>query len=355
MSEDDDSDKTEEPSSKKLEEARQKGQVPQSKEIAHWFMILAAGIIVYTLSPAIGAELYADLIGFIATPHQFILSDTNLGDMLTVLLLKVIMVLMLPFVLLMVAAFLAHVLQFGILFAPDSLEFKLERISIIKGFGRMFSMRSVMELVKGLIKIAVVGAVIYGVINPVFHQASDYIHYEVSELAKLIYNLTGKILMVVVAVLTAIAMIDWLYQRFTFMKEMRMSKQELKDEYRQSEGDPVIKQRQRQIRADKARKRMMAAVPKSTVVVTNPTHYAVALLYEDGKMEAPKLVAKGVDAVALRIRQVARENNVPIMENPPLARTLFANVEIDQEIPADYYKAVAEVISFVLRLRRNKR
>ena len=355
MSEDDDSDKTEEPSSKKLEEARQKGQVPQSKEIAHWFMILAAGIIVYTLSPAIGAELYADLIGFIATPHQFILSDTNLGDMLTVLLLKVIMVLMLPFVLLMVAAFLAHVLQFGILFAPDSLEFKLERISIIKGFGRLFSMRSVMELVKGLIKIAVVGAVIYGVINPVFYQASDYIHYEVSELAKLIYKLTGKILMVVVAVLTSIAMIDWLYQRFTFMKEMRMSKQELKDEYRQSEGDPVIKQRQRQIRADKARKRMMAAVPKSTVVVTNPTHYAVALLYEDGKMEAPKLVAKGVDAVALRIRQVARENNVPIMENPPLARTLFAHVEIDQEIPADYYKAVAEVISFVLRLRRNKR
>lgn len=355
MSENDDSEKTEEPSARKLEEARQKGQVPQSKEVTHWFMILTAGIIVYTISPVMGNHLYGDMIGFIANPHAFNFEENSVGNLLTALMFKTLLVLLLPFIMLMIAGVLAHILQFGVLFAPDSLEFKLERISLLKGFERLFSMRSVVELIKGIIKITIIGVIIYFVISPVFYQATDFIRLDSSELLGLIYKLTGQVLMVVVSVLTVIAIMDWLYQRFTFTKQMRMSMQELKDEYRQSEGDPIIKQRQRQIRADKARQRMMAAVPKSTVVVTNPTHYAVALLYEDGKMEAPKLVAKGVDTVALRIRQVAKENNVPIMENPPLARALHAQVEIDQEIPADYYKAVAEVISFVLRLRKPKR
>jgi flagellar biosynthesis protein FlhB len=356
MSDDnDDSDKTEDPSAKKLEEARQKGQIPQSKEIVHWFMILAAGIIVYLLSPAVSHQLYTDLISFWAKPHDFSMESTQLGDVLLHTMMQALLAMLLPFLLLMAAGILAHVLQFGLLFAPDSLQPKLERISLIKGFERMFSMRSVVELIKGIIKIAVVGTVIYVVIKPVFDESPNYVNYDSPGLLHLIYALTGKILMVVVVVLSVIAIIDWLYQRYTFMQQMRMSKQELKDEYRQSEGDPIIKQRLRQMRADKARKRMMAAVPKATAIVTNPTHYAIALLYEDGKMEAPKLVAKGVDTVALKIREIAKEHNVPIMENPPLARALFANVEIDEEIPADYYKAVAEIISFVFRLRKNKR
>ncbi len=352
--ESDDSDKTEDPSQRKLDEARQKGQVPQSREITHWFMILAAGIVVLMFGPMFAKNMYSDLVGLWEHPQDLMFTDNNIGDLLTDLVLKVIVTMLLPFLLLMAAAFLGHALQNGILFAPDHIEPKLERISLMKGFGRIFSMRSVVELVKGIIKICIVGGVIYLIVRPMFDQAPDFIHYDMPDLLKALYNLTGKVLMVVVAVLTAIAVVDWLYQRLTFMQKMRMSRQELKDEYKQSEGDPMIKQRVRQIRADRARKRMMAAVPKSTVVVTNPTHYAVALLYEGEKMGAPRVVAKGVDAVALRIRAVAEEHKVPIMENPPLARSLYATVEIDEDIPVEHYKAVAEVISFVMKFKKRK-
>jgi len=354
MSEEDDSDKTEDPSQKKLDEARQRGQVPQSKEISHWFMILAAGIVVLMLSPAMGHQAYVDLIGYWEKPDQLSLDVNNIGPVLTHALYSGLFILMIPFALLVIAAFLSSILQNGLLFAPDNIQPKLERISIFSGFGRIFSMRSVVELIKGIIKIAIVGSVIFSVLWPIFDKSPEFIQYDMGGLLELLRTLTGKVLMVAVAIITAIAAVDWLYQRLSFMNKMRMSKQELKDEYRQSEGDPLVKQHQRQIRADKARKRMMAAVPKSTVVVTNPTHYAIALMYEQDKMEAPRVVAKGVDALALRIRKVAEENNVPIMENPPLARALYAEVELDEEIPLDYYKAVAEVISFVLKLKKRK-
>ncbi len=349
-----DDDKTEEPSQKKLDEARQKGQVPMSREVTHWMMILAAGIIVMMLGPTLGHTLYTDLAGLWTHPHEFLFDNNNIGDFLSELVFKVIGAVLLPFIMLMIAGILAHILQQGVLFAPDHITPKMERISIYKGFGRIFSMRSVVELAKGITKIAIIASVLYVVMMPVFKESPHFITYDMADLLRLLYQLTGKVLLVVVSVLTVIAVVDWLYQRISFMNQMRMSKQDLKEEYRQSEGDPIIKQRLRQIRADKARKRMMAAVPKSTVVVTNPTHYAVALLYEPDSNEAPKVVAKGVDAIALRIRKVAEENQVPIMENPPLARSLYSTVEIDQEIPVEHYKVVAEVISFVMKFKKKK-
>ncbi|TAH37587.1 MAG: flagellar biosynthesis protein FlhB [Alphaproteobacteria bacterium] len=352
--ESDDSDKTEEPSQRKLDEARQHGQVPQSREITHWFMIMAAGVTVLMFGPSFAHGLYTDLVGLWEHPQDLVFNQNNIGDLLTDLVLKVMFVMLLPLLLLVAAAFLGHVLQYGLLFAPDHIQPKLERISLMKGFERIFSMRSVVELVKGIVKIAIVGGVIYMIIRPMFDQAPSFITYDMPDLLKAVYQLTGKVLMVVVAVLTGIAVVDWLYQRLTFMQKMRMSKQELKDEYKQSEGDPMIKQRIRQIRADRARKRMMAAVPKSTVVVTNPTHYAVALLYEGEKMHAPRVVAKGVDTIALRIRAIAEENKVPIMENPPLARSLYASVDVDEDIPVEHYKAVAEVITFVMKFKKRK-
>src|SRR5690606_23289945 len=156
----------------------------------------------------------------------------------------------------------------------------------------------------------------------------------------------------VLAVMTVLALADLLYQRSSFMKKMMMSRQELKDEYKQSEGDPVVKGRLRQLRMDKARQRMMQNVPKADVVITNPTHYAVALQYNPEKMNAPVLLAKGVDAVAQRIREVADENKIPIVQNPPVARSLFASVEVDDEVPAEHYRAVAEVISYVFKLKK---
>jgi len=153
------------------------------------------------------------------------------------------------------------------------------------------------------------------------------------------------------AVVAIFAAIDWVWQRFSFMRRMRMSRQEIRDELKQSESDPLVKMKIRQIRMERGRKRMMAAVPTATVIVTNPTHYAVALLYESGKMAAPKCVAKGVDALALRIREIGEANEVPIVENPPLARTLYAAVEVDADIPVEHYRAVAQIIGFIMRQR----
>ncbi len=349
---DEGTDKTEEPSQKKLDEARQHGQVAHSREIAHWFMILASGIVVIMISPSMGHQLYDNLVGLWLHPHEYSFEKTNIGDFLSALLYQTIGVMLLPFVLFIIAACLSSIIQFGLLFSPDHITPKLERISIMKGFKRIFSMRSVVELVKGIFKIMIVGAVIFFIIKPIFDDSPNFIHYEMGSILLLLKKLVARVLMVTVAVITFIAALDWLYQRLSFYEQMKMSKQELKDEYRQSEGDPIVKQRMRQIRADKARKRMMAAVPKSTVVVTNPTHYAVALLFEINTMETPKVVAKGVDVIAQRIRTLAEDNKVPIIESPPLARALYASVEVDEDIPMEYYKAVAEIISYVLKLKK---
>ncbi len=353
--EQDDSDKTEEPSSRKLDEARQRGQVPQSKEISHWFMILGASVILAMMAPFMGKQLYDVMYPFIERPHDFIVEGGRLGDLLQDTVLHVILALLMPLLLLMVFAFLSSVLQFGIIYSTDNIQPKLERISLFKGFKRLFSMRSVVELIKGILKISIVAAVILWLIKPSFESGEKYISMSINDILLAITGETSSILFAVVGVVTMIAMIDWLYQRFSFFKSMRMSKQELKDEYRQSEGDPLVKQRLKQIRMDKARQRMMAAVPKSTAVITNPTHYAIALQYDETSMNAPKVVAKGVDSIALKIRQIAEENDVPIMENPPLARGLYASVDLDEEVPTEYYKAVAEVISFVYRLKRGKK
>jgi len=166
-----------------------------------------------------------------------------------------------------------------------------------------------------------------------------------------VWWLSVKLMIAVLAVMSAIAGLDWLYQRFDFTKQQRMTRQEIKDEFKQTEGDPMVKARLRQIRMERARQRMMAAVPEADVVITNPTHYAVAMKYEVDSMGAPKVVAKGVDHLALRIRELAKEHDVPVMENPPLARALCAAVEIDQEVPPEHYKAVAEIIAYVFRLQ----
>jgi flagellar biosynthetic protein FlhB len=166
--------------------------------------------------------------------------------------------------------------------------------------------------------------------------------------------LLAKLLIGVVAIVAAIAAIDVIYQRLQHMREMRMSRQEIKDEFKETEGDPLVKGRLRQLRMERTRRRMMAQVPQSDVVVTNPTHYAVALKYDPGSMAAPKMMAKGVDAVAAKIREIAKEHGIPIVENPPLARGLFAAVDVDEEVTPEFYKAVAEVISYIFKLKRRR-
>jgi flagellar biosynthesis protein FlhB len=214
----------------------------------------------------------------------------------------------------------------------------------------MFGFEGWMNLLKGLAKIAIVGMAIWtqlwperGTLEAILTQSAVSV---VGDMSHLLF----KVLMAALSALLVVAGLDYFLQYNRFMKRNRMSKQEVKEEHRQNEGDPAIKAKVRQIRIERSRKRMMAAVPTATVVIMNPTHYAVALKYESGKTEAPICVAKGIDALALRIRAVAEENDVPVVENPPLARALHAAVEVDQAVPAEHYKAVAQVIGYVMRL-----
>jgi flagellar biosynthesis protein FlhB len=346
----DDSQKTEEPSWRKLDEARQKGQVPQSREVANWFVISGAAAAMLIFAPRLGAAMQQVTARFVEQAGTLRLDGTA-GAAILDSLGEIGLAVAAPLALMMATGVAGTMLQTGVLYAPDKLVPKLEHISPLAGMKRLFSMRAVVEFLKGLLKILVVGAVATYLLMPELQRLELLPAMGTAMIAQELRHLSLRLALGVVAVLTAIAIGDYAYQRASFMRAMRMSKQELKEEYKQLEGNPFIKSRLRQIRTERARRRMMAAVPKASVVVTNPTHFAVALQYEMNAQGAPRVVAKGADLVAARIREVAREHDVPIVENPPVARALYATVELDQEIPEEHYKAVAEIISYVFRLK----
>lgn len=349
--EQDSSQKTEEPTSKKLEDARKKGQIANSREINHWFILLAAAISVGFLGPPAAKEIAATLTRFVASPDLMARGPGGLGATLQDAFVDAATALLPIFALILVAAVGAGVSQGGFLVAVDRITPKLEKISIAKGVKRLFSMKSLAEFVKGIIKIAIVGTIATLVVLPELDGLALLPTMAVLDSVTVLHGLLVRLLIAVFAVMTVVAGLDYLYQRYEHIKGQKMSRREIKDEMKQTEGDPQVKARLRQIRMERARRRMMAAVPSADVVITNPTHYAVALKYDGATMSAPMLVAKGTDRVALRIREVAEENGVPVVENPPMARTLFAAVELDREIPSEHYKAVAEIISYVYRLQ----
>jgi flagellar biosynthetic protein FlhB len=238
------------------------------------------------------------------------------------------------------------------LWTTDTLQPKFNRISPFAGIKRLFSAQALANFVKGLLKLAVIGAVLTVLLWPERDRAEGLTWSDPAAILPLTRDLSLKLLGAVVAMLAVVAAVDYLFQYRQWYERQKMTLRELKDEFKESEGDPAIKGKLKQTRQTRMRKRMMAGVPKATVVITNPTHYSVALQYERG-MDAPVCVAKGVDALALKIREIAREHSVPIVENPPLARALHATVEVDEAISPEHYKAVAEVISFVMRLRRS--
>ncbi len=346
----DDSQRTEEPSGRKLSRARDRGQVAQSREINNWFMIgTALGIVAFggaSIARAIGMALKR----YIEAPHELSVEGA-LWPAIGGTLATIGGALVVPVVLLMVAALAGSLIQTGLLFAPEKLTPKLDNLSPMKGFSRMFSARGLMEFGKTLVKLAVVVTVVAMLMRPELMRLPLMSGLDAGQMLGEIARLTGRMGFGVFVALTFIAVLDYGFQRFSFTKSMRMSKQEVKEEFKQSEGDPMIRARLRQIRMERARKRMMAAVPTASVVVTNPTHVAVALRYQLGTEGAPLVVAKGAELLAARIREIATEHKVPIVENPPLARALYANVEVDQQIPPEHYKAVAEIIGYVFRLQ----
>ncbi len=353
MAEDQDqSQKTEEPTQRKLDEARKKGQVATSREVNNALMISAASAFVALLSPGIAEDLTSAFIPFLQIPHQFPATTGDLQSLATEHLKDVGLALLFPALLFLSAAITAGIIQNGLVVSSEPLKPKLEKLSPISGAKRLFSLKSLVEFVKGLFKISLIGAAVVALLWPETARVIQTTDIELIAVMAILQELTVKLLVGVTALVLVIALLDLLYQRFEHQKQLRMSRKDLMDEYKQTEGDPHIKAKLKSLRAERARQRMMAEVPSATVVITNPTHFSVALFYETGGMAAPRAVAKGVDSLALRIRELAQEHHVPIVENPPLARALFASVELGEEIPPEHYQAVAEVIGFVMRLER---
>jgi len=347
----DDSQKTEAPSPRKLEEARKRGQVVYSREINNWIVLFTATLLVVMAGPGIMSDIKDLLKNLLQQSYSIPMDPVGLGNILQLVFLRVSGDILLPLFFLAFAGALSGFIQIGPIFTFETVKPDLSKISIFKGFGRLFSTKSVVELIKGVTKLILVSIAGYMVLRPYFDTVEHFVGLDFPQTMFELQSLFVKMMIAALTVLFILALMDYLYQRSEFMKNMRMSKQDLREEYRQTEGDPQVKGRLKQLREQRARQRMMQNVPKADVVITNPTHYAVALKYESKEMDAPTMIAKGVDSVAEKIKEVAKENNIPIVENATLARALFSSMEIDQTIPRDHYKAVAEVISYVFKLK----
>ena len=347
----DDAQKTEEPTAKKFSDARKRGNVARSMEVNTWLMLFAGTIIVAIVAPGLMQDIRTIALVFVERPHQYGTEFGNLGGLMLDAIGAVGIALILPAIFLVAMAITTGIVQNGLVFSPKALEPKIEKFSPITGMKKYASWRQWIEFFKGLFKILIVGTVAILLLMPEFERIDTLPTVDPAELLGLLHVLVLRLMVYILGILAVIAFVDIMFQRANHRKQLRMTKQEVKDEFKQAEGDPHVKGRLRQIRMDRARQRMMQAVPEADVVVTNPTHYAVALKYKQDEMEAPVLVAKGQDLIAQKIREVAEANDIPIVENKPLAQTLFKNVELDQEVPTEHYKAVAEVISYVWRMQ----
>ena len=345
----DDAQKTEEPTPKKLEEARKKGQVPLSREINNWMMLFAATMLIATVAGSMFTDLKNALEYFLSHAHEIPYGDGGVGFALFQGFKHTMKAIAFPLFVLVLTAFLGPFLQVGPLFSAQSIKPELSKISPMKGVSRLFSTRSLVEFGKGIMKIVVIGVIGTIILAPFVDRFEHIVGLSMMQFMDEMRILVIRLMMGVLLVLAVIAAIDLIYQRNEHYKKMRMTKQELKDEYKQTEGDPQIKARLRQLRSQRAQQRMMQAVPDANVVITNPTHYSIALKYEQDSMEAPVCLAKGMNETALRIREVAKEHDIMLFENKPLARALYDSVEVDETIPFEHFKAVAEVISFVFK------
>lgn len=345
--------KTEEPTDRKLEESAKKGEVATSPEVRHAVMFSAA----FASSVWLGSSLISGIMGMSAdlwggadrirfdTPGQAQVSAGTLMLSLAGLLWPIMLLLVL-------APVVIWLTQGSPTVALERLKPKWSKLSPLSGFGRLFGVGALVEFFKTLLKASAVGLIVWLVIWPRMSGLDQLIGSEPIAIGYMTGSLVQQLLKVMAIAVVALALGDWLYQRQAFLKKMRMSLQDIRDEMKQSDGDPMLKGRIRAIRLARAKQRMMAAIPQATVIVTNPTHYAVALRYEHGVTAAPIVLAKGVDAVALRIRERATGAGVPIIEAPPLARALYAAVKLDHPIPVEHYAAVAEIIGQVLKLGR---
>jgi flagellar biosynthesis protein FlhB len=349
--ENDTTDKTEDPTQKRLEEAHERGDVAKSQEINTWFVIAGGTLVLSTFSGSVGGGILMPLRNLIANSWMIHADGPGLLALAQSLEFALMAALGVPFLMLALAAIAGNMVQHRLVWSAESLKPKLSKISPGAGAKRIFGKQAAANFGKGLFKVIALGAVMTAILWPERHRLEAIVRFDPAALLGATTGMTVHLLGAVVALLAVVAIADYLFQYRTWFERQKMSLQEMREEFKQSEGDPHIKAKIRQLRQARMRKRMMAAVPKASVIITNPTHYAVALSYERG-MSAPVCVAKGIDTIALKIREVAGEHDIPIVENVPLARALYATVEIDDEIPVEHYHAVAEIIGYVMGLKR---
>jgi flagellar biosynthetic protein FlhB len=348
--EDDTTERSEDPTQKRLDDAHDRGDVAKSQEVNTWFMIAGATLVFSTFSGSIGA-IQMPLRNLIANAWMIPTDGPHLLMLAQHLEYAVIAALGIPLLMLLLAAIAGNMLQHRLVWSAEQLKPKLSKLSPLAGAKRVFGKQALANFVKGLFKLVALGAVMTAILWPERHRLESMTRYDAAAIFGVVTSLSLHLMGAVVAMLAVVAIADYFFQYRQWYERQKMSLRELKEEFKQSEGDPQIKARIRQLRQARMRKRMMAAVPKASVVITNPTHYSVALSYERG-MPAPVCVAKGVDNIALKIREIAGKHDIPIVENVPLARALYATVDIDAEIPVEHYHAVAEVIGYVMGLKR---
>ena len=345
--------KTEEPTPKKRADARKKGQVGRSQELNTAFVLLIGFFSLKLLWDSIYLSIANYTTYVFSNVNQTV--DTENVIRIFIGIMTILAQTALPIMLfIMVIGLAINFFQVGLTFNTESIEFKLDKLNPINGFGRIFSKRSLVELVKSFFKILVIGFFLYRFIHEQLLAMPQFMFFDLTTSLALVAEIIFQMAFIVIGVIMVMAFCDYGYQKWQTTQDLKMTKQEVKDELKQSEGDPQIKGKIRQKQRQMAMARMMKEVPKADVIITNPTHYAIALAYKSG-MIAPQLVAKGQDLVAQRIKEIARESRITIVENKPLARALYASVEVGDIVPQELYQAVAEVLAYVYRLKNQRR
>jgi flagellar biosynthesis protein FlhB len=349
---DDQQEKTEEATQQRREDFRKRGQVAQTKELGSVLILLSSALALWLMGRFLLQQMSEILTQSLG---PFLLDAARRGDYVpaVIFVTKKAILIMAPLLgIFALMSISATVVQIGILQNEEALQLKPERLNPIEGFKRIFSLRAVVEGLKSVLKIVLVCAVVTILIKDQIIRVPSMVNLSVNQLVHFAGDLTVRLLGGVGLFMAVIAAADYFFQRWELEKQMRMSKQEVKEEHKSREGDPMTKARIRRIQREMANKRMMADVPKADVIITNPTHIACAIQYDPTTMAAPRLIAKGADLVAEKIKQLARENNIPVMENKPLARTIYKSMKIGQTIPRELYTAVAQVLSYVYKLKR---
>ena len=354
MADDSFGERTERATGKRRNEARKKGQVAKSREIPSVAVLLAALSVLYILSAYLWQQLSSVMVRSFQKIGTLTLSpDNTLAFQMEILwwLFQILAPLLLA---IMAVAVLSNYVQIGSLFSTEAIQPQWGRINPIQGFSRLFSKQSMVELLKSAGKFLIIGWVAYSTVEKELPEIRLLTEKEVGGIFSYVGLVSSRIVFKTLLVMIALAVLDYLFQRWSYEKSLRMTKREVFEEYKQSEGDPLIKSRVRSIQREMARKRMMAEVPKADVVITNPTHLAVALLYEREEMAAPRVVAKGAGWIAEKIKETAQAHGIPILENKPLAQVLYKTVELGQMIPSSLYQMVADLLAHVYRMKNRR-